>query len=101
MLNSLKKIFQNNQSLNKNDGIDELSILCGLMVEAANTDGVIIQDEVNQISSILINIFKEDPTKVEKILTQTLKNKDEPKSLHYFTSRINKSFDLEKKLLRK
>ena len=99
MLQSLKKIFQKTQSTAGTDNIDELTILCGLMMEAANTDGNVSQDEINKISFTLTEIFKEDPLEVKKILTKTLKYKDEPKSLQFFTYKINKSFDIEKKLL--
>ena len=99
MLESLKNIFQKSQNSTDTDKIDELSILCGLMIEAANIDGNVTQDEVNKISTTLTEIFKEDPLEVKKLLAKTLKYKDEPKSLHFFTSNINKSFAIEKKLL--
>ena len=99
MLKSLKNIFQKTQSTVGADNIDELTILCGLMMEAANTDGNVSQDEVNKISFVLTEMFKEDPLEVKKVLTKTLKYKDEPKSLQFFTYKINKSFDIEKKLL--
>ena len=99
MLKSLKKIFEKTQNTTETDNIDELTILCGLMMEAANTDGNVSQDEINKISFTLTEIFKEDPLEVKKVLTKTLKYKDEPKSLQFFTYKINKSFDIEKKLL--
>lgn len=99
MLQSLKNIFQKNQKTGETDSIDDLTILCGLMIEAANTDGNVSQDEVNKISLVLTEIFKENPLDVKKVLTKTLKNKDEPTSLQFFTYKINKSFDIEKKLL--
>ena len=98
MLQSLKNIFQKTQSKTEIDNIDELAILCGLMIEAANTDGNVSQDEVNKISFVLTEIFKEDPLEVKKVLTKTLKYKDEPTSLQFYTYKINKSFDIEKKL---
>jgi len=99
LLQSLKNIFQKNQKTGETDSIDDLTILCGLMIEAANTDGNVSQDEVNKISLVLTEIFKEDPSDVKRVLTKTLKNKDEPTSLQFFTYKINKSFDIEKKLL--
>ena len=47
MLKSLKKIFEKSQNTTETDNIDELTILCGLMMEAANTDGNVSQDEIN------------------------------------------------------
>ena len=99
MLRSLKNIFQKTQNTTGTDNIDELTILCGLMIEAANTDGNVSQDEVNKITFALTQMFKEDPLEVKKVLTKTLKYKDEPKSLQFFTYKINKSFTMEKKLL--
>ena len=99
MLQSLKNIFSNNINQNKEDYNKDIDILAGLMIEAANTDGNISQDEVNKISLSLINIFKEDPKEVEMTLSKALDDKDNSRSLHYYTSKLNKSFSHEKKLL--
>tara|TARA_B100000029_G_scaffold51557_1_gene46888 strand:+ start:256 stop:621 length:366 start_codon:yes stop_codon:yes gene_type:complete len=69
------------------------------MIEAANTDGKITDEEINKILSTLTNIFNENPIDVEKVLKKSIANKDEPKSLFFFTSKINKSFTEKKKLL--
>jgi len=66
LLQSLKNIFQKTQNTTGVDNIDELTILCGLMIEAANTDGNVTNDEINKISSTLIEMFKEDPLEVKK-----------------------------------
>ena len=58
------------------------------MIEAANTDGKITDEEVNKISSTLTNIFNENPVDVEQILKESIATKDEPKSLFFFTSKI-------------
>ena len=50
MLQSLRNIFSNNINQNKEDYNKDIDILAGLMIEAANTDGNISQDEVNKIS---------------------------------------------------
>jgi len=99
LLQSLKNIFQKTKNLEENNSVEDLKILCGLMMEAANSDGTITQNEVNKISSILIEIFKEDPLEVEKALTTALKYSNEQQSLHFFTSKINKTFADKKKLL--
>ncbi len=99
MLESLKNIFQKTEGSDNSDGLEDLKLLSGLMIEAANTDGVITQEELDKISYILIDIFKQDSIAVEKVLKENLLNKEEPKSLHFFTSRINKTFSNEKKLL--
>jgi len=99
LLRSLKKIFENSEVSSNEDLNEDLTILCGLMIEAANTDGKISQEELNKISHSLINTFKEDPAEVEKILNNSLENKDNSQSLHFYTSKINKSFNDEKKLI--
>ena len=60
MFQSLKNIFSGTQDNNLENENNEIDILCGLMIEAANTDGKITQEELNKISNSLINVFKED-----------------------------------------
>ena len=98
MLQSLKKIFAVDQTLNNETENKEIDILSGLMIEAANTDGEITQDELNKISQSLINVFKEDPKIVEESLGKAYENKDDWKSLHYYTSKLNKSYTNEQKI---
>ena len=98
MLKSLKNIFAGDQILNTETNNTEIDILSGLMIEAANTDGEITQEELNKISHSLINIFKEDPKAVEISLTKAFENKDNTKSLHFYTSKLNKSFSNENKI---
>ena len=98
MLQSLKNIFAGEQSLNANTENKEIDILSGLMIEAANTDGEITQEELNKISHSLINIFKEDPKVVEESLTKAFENKDNSKSLYFYTSKLNKSYSNENKI---
>ena len=100
MLDSLKKLFKNNN--NENDELksnEGLNLLCGIMIEAAETDGEIDQNEISKISNILINIFDEDPDEVKKTIDICLKDINQPKSLHCFTSKINKLFSEDKKIL--
>ena len=98
MLKSLKNIFAGDQSLNIETENKEIDILSGLMIEAANTDGEVTQEELNKISHSLINVFKEDPKVVEVSLTKAFKNKDNSKSLYYYTSKLNKSYSYENKI---
>ena len=98
MLQSLKNIFAVDQTLNAETGNTDIDILSGLMIEAANTDGEITQEELNKISHSLINIFKEEPKAVEVSLTKAFENKDNSKSLYYYTSKLNKSFSNEDKI---
>ena len=98
MLKSLKNIFSNDQSINSQEENREIDILSGLMIEAANTDGKITQEELNKISISLINIFKEEPKIVEESLTKAFENKDNSRSLYFYTSKLNKSYSDEKKI---
>ena len=98
MLQSLKNIFAGEENLNIETENKEIDILSGLMIEAANTDGEVTQEELNKISHSLINVFKEDPKVVEVSLTKAFENKDNSKSLYYYTSKLNKSYTDEQKI---
>ena len=69
------------------------------MIEAAYIDGNIDSSELSKIKLSLINIFSEDPKKVSLVLEKAQQNKNNSKSLHYYTSFINKNFDDKKKIL--
>ena len=84
------------------DNISEennLELLCGLMIEAANSDGEIGAEEVEKIRETLINIFKENSDDVDSVLGTAIKNSNNSKSLYYYSSKINKNFSEEKKIL--
>ena len=99
MINFLKNILNNQNSQENKDNNKNLELLCGLMIEAAYTDGHIDRSELNKIKLSLINVFSEDPMEVNLVLEDAVKNKNNSKSLHHYTSFINKNFDEEKKLL--
>ncbi len=99
MINLLKNILTNKNSLDNEEDNKDLELLCGLMIEAAYTDGQIDDHELKKIKLSLINVFHEDAEEVEKVLEESIKNKNNSKSLHYYTSFINKNFSAEKKLL--
>ena len=99
MINLLKNILNNQNSQEDKENSKNLELLCGLMIEAAYTDGQIDQSELSKIKLSLINIFTEDPKEVNLVLEKALKNKNNSKSLHHYTSFINKNFDKDKKLL--
>ena len=98
MLQSLKNIFSGDKGINQENQNNEIDILCGLMIEAANTDGNITQEELNKISNSLINVFKEDPKIVEESLNNAFENKDNSKSLYFYTSKLNKSYTDDQKI---
>ena len=99
LINLLKNILNNKISGEESENINSLEFLCGLMIEAAYTDGQIDDKEIEKIKSGLINIFNEDPKNVNSVLNKSMKNKNNSKSLHYYTSYINKNFAIDKKLL--
>ena len=99
MINLLKNILNNQDSTEQRDNNKNLELLCGLMIEAAYTDGQIDDNELKKIKFSLIEIFKEDTNEVELVLNAAVKNKNNSKSLHYYTSYINKNFADDKKLL--
>jgi len=98
LFQSLKNIFSGDKGINQENQNNEIDILCGLMIEAANTDGNITQEELNKISNSLINVFKEDPKIVEESLNNAFENKDNSKSLYFYTSKLNKSYTDDQKI---
>ena len=98
MINLLKNIL-NNQNSQEDHNNRDLELLSGLMIEAAYTDGKIDASELSKIRLSLINIFSEDPNEVDLVLEKAEENKNNSKSLHHYTSFINKNFDDEKKIL--
>ncbi len=99
MLSLLKNILNSKNSQEDNNNNKDLELLCGLMIEAAYTDGNIDSTELNKIKLSLINIFSEDAKEVSLVLEKALQNKNNSKSLHHYTSFINKNFDNKKKIL--
>ena len=98
MINLLKNILNNKNSKEEKEGNKDLELLCGLMIEAAYTDGQIDKYELNKIKLSLINIFGADLNEVDLVIKAAINNKDNSKSLHHYTSYINKNFTDEKKL---
>ena len=99
MINLLKNILNNNNPKEDKNDSKDLELLCGLMIEAAYTDGQIDENELNKIKLSLINVFNEDPNEVDLLLQEAVKNKNNSRSLHHYTSVINKNFNYDKKLL--
>ena len=99
MLNLLKNILNTQNSEKDDNNNKDLELLCGLMIEAAYTDGKVDEIELNKIKSSLINIFSENPKDVDLVLEKSEENKNNSKSLHHYTSFINKNFDEKKKIL--
>ena len=99
MIKLLKNILNNQDSKEDKDYNQNLELLSGLMIEAAYTDGQIDKSELDKIKLCLVNIFQEDINEVNLVLEEAVKNKNNSKSLHHYTSYINKNFDSDKKIL--
>ena len=99
MINLLKNILNNRNLKDDEEDSKNLELICGLMIEAAFTDGKIEESEIKKIKFSLVNVFDEDAEEVDLVLNQAIKNKNNSKSLHYYTSFINKNFDNDKKVL--
>ena len=99
MIKLLKNILNNQDSKEDKDYNQNLELLSGLMIEAAYTDGQIDKSELDKIKLSLVNIFQEDINEVNLVLEEAVKNKNNSKSLHHYTSYINKNFDSDKKIL--
>ena len=99
MINLLKNVLNYKKSKDDEEDSKNLELICGLMIEAAYTDGTIGESELKKIKFSLINVFDEKEDEVDLVLDEAIKNKNNSKSLHYYTSFINKNFDSDKKLL--
>ncbi len=98
MLNIIKNFFDNEVD-DSNSQNNTLELLCGLMIEAAYSDGKIDNEEIKKIESILVEIFEEKPEEVKNCINISFENRDNSKSLFYYTSKINKQYSEKKKLL--
>jgi len=92
LLKILKKFFENKEISSEKTEIQDLQLLCGLMVEAANTDGNIDAKEVSKIKFILVDRFQENPEQVDEFLKKAIEDRNNSKSLFYYTSKINKQY---------
>ena len=99
MINLLRNFFENQGNKNNDNFIDNLEILSGLMIEAAYSDGSIDKNEIEKIKNILVNTFDEKAESVDIKIKQAIENKNNSKSLYYYTSKINKEYNEETKLL--
>ena len=99
MLKSLFKFFNEPDAesiIQEND--DKIILFGGIMVEAATIDGKIDNNEIGRIKKSLIEVFKISQTKTDSIVAKCLEKANEPNSLYYFSSKINKVFKYDKKI---
>ena len=99
MLKSFLNIFNQSKPSKDSDNIDDhITIISGILVETAAIDGKIDDREISEIRKTLINFFEVGGEKIDYIINKSLEKADEPNSLHYFTSKINKEFEYNKKI---
>ena len=99
MFKSFLNFFNESNSHKENKGIDDhLMVVSGLLVETASIDGTIDDSEIDKIKETLGNFFEVSDKKLSNIVNQSLEKADEPNSLHFFTSKINKEFEYENKV---
>ena len=83
------------------DQVDENAndlIIGGLLVEAASIDGEILDIEIAKIKESLHLFSGIDKETSDKIIHSCLEKVDEPNSFHYYTSKINREFNKDRKI---
>ena len=99
MLESFLNFFNQPKLDKTTEEINEhLMFISGILVEAAAVDGKIEESEIRIIKKSLLNYFEINENKLDAIVNKCLEKADEPNSLHYFTSKINKEFEYDKKI---
>ena len=99
MFKSLTKLFNQPEPENTSQQLeDEIMLFVGLLVEAAEIDGKIDETEILIIKNSIINLYEISDEKVDLIINKCVESAGEPNLLHYFTSKINKEFEHEKKI---
>tara|TARA_Y100001970_G_C14258775_1_gene877798 strand:- start:11584 stop:12042 length:459 start_codon:yes stop_codon:yes gene_type:complete len=99
LLNSFFNIFQNENSDEKFKNNDsELTVVAGLLIEAASIDGVVDKSEIMNIENSISDFFNIDLKKSNNIVKNCLENINNSNSFHFYTSQINSFFEYEKKI---
>ena len=99
MFKSLTKLFNQPEQENTSQQLEnEIILFTGLLVEAAEIDGKIDETEILIIKNSIISLYEISDEKVDLIINKCLESAGEPNLLHYFTSKINKEFDYDKKI---
>ena len=99
MLKSIQNFFKQPDIVQDDEQLkNELRLFCGIMIEAASVDGKIEKIEISKIKTTLTELFYENAKEVESVLSYCLTKVNEPNSLHFFTSKINKLFSNKKKI---
>ena len=99
MFKSLKNIFDQSKSSSEVNQHTNLDLLSGLMIEAAQIDGEIHEKEYENILTSLTTVFKENRDEANLSLNKAIEENNNNKSLYFYTSKLNKEYSLEKKIL--
>ena len=99
MFKSLKNIFDQSKSSSEVNQYTNLDLLSGLMIEAAQIDGEIHEKEYENILTSLTTVFKENRDEANLSLNKAIEENNNNKSLYFYTSKLNKEYSLEKKIL--
>ena len=98
-MESFLKLFNQSKLIkNTEKPDDDLIIISGFFMEAAAIDGIIDDSEISKIKKSLINIFEVSEEKSNDLVKKSLERVNEPNSLYYFTSKINKEFEYDQKI---
>jgi len=98
LLKSLNQFFKKSAEPDQEDN-DNINIFVSLLLEAAAIDGSIDEKEIINIKNTIMNVFNMDEETSKNIINDNMKNIDDSKSFYFFTSKINKDFDLKTKIL--
>ncbi len=98
-MNSFLNLFNQSKLNDNTEEVDNnLMLISGMLIETAAIDGKIDTEELSKIKKSLIYLFEISEEKSSFIVNACLNKANEPNSLHYFTSKINKEFEYEKKV---
>jgi len=89
---------QSKSNIDKNNNDHNLMLISGILVEAAAIDGKIDKSEVSKIKRSLVNFFEITHDKSSEIVDKSLNEIDASNSFYYFTSKINKEYEYDKKI---
>ncbi len=99
MFESFLNFFnQSKSNIDKNNNDHNLMLISGILVEAAAIDGKIDKSEVSKIKRSLVNFFEITHDKSSEIVDKSLNEIDASNSFYYFTSKINKEYEYDKKI---
>lgn len=99
MLTKINKFFQelttNNET--KKETLTSEMACAVLLCEVMRADHEFAEQEQIQLRKLLSTRFNLNVTEIEELIAQALKNSDESNDLYFYTSLINKNFNVTEK----